>query len=164
MSNTKVSTGGARMNVRLLLIGGLVAALVAGFGVAFLGQPGGAADPDDPEQVARGQVVYAASCASCHGERLEGQPDWRSRKADDKLPAPPHDESGHTWHHPDDVLFGITKKGIAGYAPPNYQSDMPAFGGVLSDEEIWAVLAYIKSRWPTAIQERQALLSQKAGK
>jgi mono/diheme cytochrome c family protein len=25
---------------------------------------------------------------------------------------------------------------------------MPGFGGVLSDEEIWAVLAHIKSTWP----------------
>lgn len=33
------------------------------------------------------------------------------------------------------------------YAPADYASDMPAFGGRLSDEEIWAVLAYIKSHW-----------------
>jgi mono/diheme cytochrome c family protein len=64
------------------------------------------------------------------------------------MPAPPHDESGHTWHHPDAVLFGITKDGLVPpYAPRDYQSDMPAFGGTLSDEEIRAVLAYIKGHW-----------------
>jgi mono/diheme cytochrome c family protein len=89
----------------------------------------------------------AANCASCHGAELEGQPDWRRRLPNGRMPAPPHDESGHTWHHPDDVLFGITKYGIARYAPPGYESDMPAFAGKLSDDEIWTVLAYLKSHW-----------------
>jgi hypothetical protein len=59
------------------------------------------------------------------------------------MPAPPHDASGHTWHHPDDVLFEITRKGISAFAPPGYESDMPAFGD-LGDAEIWAVLAFIR--------------------
>ena len=64
------------------------------------------------------------------------------------MPAPPHDESGHTWHHPDNVLFAITKNGLVPpYAPSGYESDMPAFRGRLSDDEIWAVLAFIKSQW-----------------
>ena len=67
------------------------------------------------------------------------------------MPAPPHDESGHTWHHPDHVLFGITKRGLVPpYAPAGYKSDMPAFADQLSDDEIWAVLAYIKGHWTTA--------------
>lgn len=64
------------------------------------------------------------------------------------MPAPPHDETGHTWHHPDRVLFGIVKHGLVPpYAHADYQSDMPAFAAKLSDEDIWAVLAYIKSHW-----------------
>ncbi len=64
------------------------------------------------------------------------------------MPAPPHDESGHTWHHPDRVLFAITRNGLVPpYAPEGYASDMPAYAGRLSDDEIWAVLAFIKSRW-----------------
>lgn len=105
------------------------------------------ADPRDGQKVALGAKVYAQNCASCHGAELEGQPAWRRRLPNGRLPAPPHDESGHTWHHPDDVLFAITKHGVARYAPPGYQSDMPAFEGRLSDDEIWAVLAFIKSRW-----------------
>ena len=108
------------------------------------------ADPDDRDQVARGQAVYEQHCASCHGLRLEGQPNWQTRLPNGRMPAPPHDASGHTWHHPDRVLFGITKEGLVPgrYAPPGYQSDMPGFGGVLADSDIWAVLAYIMSRWP----------------
>jgi mono/diheme cytochrome c family protein len=121
--------------------------------LAACGEPPAPADdprasPRDVAKVALGAKVYGQHCAACHGARLEGQPDWRTRLANGRLPAPPHDESGHTWHHPDSVLFGITKRGLAPpYAPTEYQSDMPAFGGKLSDEEIWAVLAYIKNHW-----------------
>lgn len=101
--------------------------------------------------------MYAQHCASCHGVRLEGQDNWRERLPSGRFPAPPHDASGHTWHHPDAVLFGITKHGLVPgkYAPPSYQSDMPAFGSVLSDEDLWAVLAYIKSSWPSDIRKAQ---------
>ena len=106
------------------------------------------ADPKDAEHVAFGEKLYAQHCAVCHGAKLEGQPDWRRRLPNGKLPAPPHDESGHTWHHPDEVLFAITKHGMVWpNAPKDYKSDMPAFDGTLSDQEIWAVLAFIKSHW-----------------
>jgi mono/diheme cytochrome c family protein len=107
------------------------------------------ANPRDGAKVALGARVYAQHCAVCHGAKLEGQPNWRRPLANGRMPAPPHGESGHTWHHTDALLFGITKNGIAPYASPGYESDMPAFGGKLSDDEIWAVLAFIKSRWTT---------------
>jgi mono/diheme cytochrome c family protein len=119
-------------------------------------------DPEDKAQVALGQTVYAAQCARCHGANLEGQPNWRERMANGRLPAPPHDASGHTWHHPDAVLFGITKHGLGPYAPAGYESDMPAFEAVLNDEQIAAALAYIKSRWPAEIRARQAHVNQQA--
>ena len=110
----------------------------------------GCGDPQpNAEQLARGEKLYAQHCAACHGAKLEGQPNWRQPLPNGRMPAPPHDESGHTWHHTDAVLFGITKHGMAGYAPPGYQSDMPAFAGTLSDEEIRAVLAFIAGHWKT---------------
>lgn len=115
---------------------------------------------DDPRQVALGASVYAARCAQCHGANLEGQPNWRERQANGRLPAPPHDASGHTWHHPDEILFGITKNGMAPYAPAGYACDMPAFAGVLTDDEIAAALAYIESRWPADVRARQARTSE----
>lgn len=116
------------------------------------------ADPDNTGQVALGKSAYAQRCATCHGINLEGQPNWRDKLPSGRMPAPPHDASGHTWHHPDNVLFGITKHGLVPgkYGPPGYQSDMPAFGNLLSEEEIWAVLAYIKSAWPPEIRAAQA--------
>ncbi|HEY7241031.1 MAG TPA: cytochrome c [Burkholderiales bacterium] len=107
--------------------------------------------------LALGEKLYAQQCASCHGARLEGQPDWRKRLPNGRFPAPPHDESGHTWHHPDEVLFGITKHGLVPpYAPAGYESDMPAFGGKLSDPEIRAVLAYIESHWSPVVRKQRA--------
>jgi mono/diheme cytochrome c family protein len=104
--------------------------------------------PPDRARIAEGAKLYAQHCASCHGAKLEGQPNWRQRLANGRLPAPPHDESGHTWHHPDEVLFAITKNGLVPpYAPKDYESDMPAFGDKLSDAEIRAVLEYIKTHW-----------------
>lgn len=118
--------------------------------------------PTDQAQVTLGEAVYRQRCANCHGADLEGQPNWRTRMPNSRLPAPPHDASGHTWHHPDQTLFDITKQGLGPFAPPGYQSDMPAFEGVLSDEEIRAVIAYIISRWPEEILKRQQRIDRQA--
>ena len=102
-------------------------------------------------------------CASCHGANLEGQPNWRIRMSNGRLPAPPHDASGHTWHHPDDLLFGIVKFGVVPpYAPENYQSDMPAFKDKLSDAQIKSILEYIKSTWPKEILAEQQEITKNA--
>ena len=110
--------------------------------------------PDDAATVALGRELYASNCAACHGANLEGQvADWRSPGPDGLMPAPPHDETGHTWHHPDQVLFDITKLGIVAAANlKDYKTAMPIYEGVLSDEEIVAVLSFIKSTWPEEIR------------
>ena len=109
----------------------------------------------DPAIVALGASVYETNCASCHGADLEGQANWRSPDEDGRLPAPPHDETGHTWHHDGDTLFRLTKYGVGALInDPDYASNMPIYEGVLSDEEIIAVLSYIKSTWPEDIRAR----------
>lgn len=150
------------LNKNLLRVAGVglpVAVLALGAWLMFAAGPPQPGDPGDPAQVARGKTIYAQQCASCHGTGLGGQPNWRKRKPDGRFPAPPHDESGHTWHHPDDQLFAVTKFGTAAFAGPGYRTDMKGFGDVLSDDEIWAVLAYIKSTWPEEIRRRQAAIS-----
>ena len=110
-----------------------------------------------PEQVSLGETVYAQQCASCHGANLEGQPDWKSQNQDGSFRAPPHNESGHTWHHGDTTLLNAIYNGGARFADMNIggTSNMPVFAEILSDTEITAVLTYIKSSWPQEIQAIQ---------
>jgi mono/diheme cytochrome c family protein len=118
-------------------------------------------DPTDGQQVQKGSKLYAVYCASCHGASLEGQANWQRRLPNGRLPAPPHDASGHTWHHPDEMLFRVTKFGSATYNGGR-PTDMPGFEGRLSDSEIAAILAYIKSTWPPDIRARQARINASA--
>jgi mono/diheme cytochrome c family protein len=155
-------TSDTRNKIGIGLFAAAVAFLTGAIIVAMQLEGKSSADPDNPRQVALGRSVYERMCAYCHGARLEGQPNWQEKLPSGRMPAPPHDASGHTWHHPDSVLFGITKNGLVPgkYAPPGYQSDMSAFAGVLADEEIWAVLAYIKSSWPQEIRKAQHEMTQ----
>ncbi|MBO9432513.1 cytochrome c [Sulfitobacter sp. R18_1] len=116
--------------------------------------------PVDAEMIDQGADLYAENCASCHGADLEGQPDWRRRLENGRMPAPPHNEAGHTWHHADQQLFDITKNGLASVVP-GYESDMPVFDGILSDAEITAILGYIKSTWPERERNYQAEITSK---
>lgn len=120
------------------------------------GRPSGLLRADDPQVLAVGKAVYQARCAACHGDHLQGQPHWRERDAAGRLPAPPHDASGHTWHHPDRVLFTIVKYGVAKATHlKDYDSAMPVFEGELTDGEIVAVLSWIKAQWPPKIRKQQ---------
>ena len=104
----------------------------------------------NPEWIAQGETLYSQSCASCHGAKLEGVPDWKRVQKDGSYLPPPHDDSGHTWHHPDDLLLTIT---AGGGDLPN--SKMPAFDGVLTEQEMKAVLGFIKSNWGQEEREYQ---------
>jgi S-disulfanyl-L-cysteine oxidoreductase SoxD len=147
---------------------GIFAAAAAGLALAaaalYIGRPGSGLayiDPSDQALVARGKPIYATHCAACHGAGMEGQPNWRVRRPDGRLPAPPHDATGHTWHHPDTVLVDIVRHGLVPgrTAPEGYESDMPAYERVLSDADVLAVLAYIKSGWPAHALEAQKEVS-----
>ena len=125
-----------------------------------LASPAAADHNWDHRDINAGRSLYADNCASCHGANLEGQPNWQSPNADGVLPAPPHDRTGHTWHHDDALLFEYTKlggqaalevRGVTGFT-----SGMPAFGETLTDEEIWDILAYIRSTWSDRERDVQA--------
>lgn len=121
-------------------------------------------DPADQNLVMLGQSIYVTHCAVCHGESLQGQENWRQRLPNGRLPAPPHDPTGHTWHHSDAMLVDMVRNGLVPgrTAPPGYESDMPAYRNILVDEDIVAVLAYIKSTWPPEVlhAQKQATLRQ----
>ncbi len=136
------------------------AAVVAALGAALATSGAASGSHAPPGEILRlGAGVYAEHCAACHGADLEGQPDWRRPSPDGTLPAPPHDETGHTWHHSDRLLTDyvtlggaetMRRLGVAGFA-----SGMPAFGEILSPAEIEAVLDYIASHWSDRARDFQ---------
>ena len=102
------------------------------------------------EQLTDGKTHYEASCASCHGIKGEGQPNWRSPTEQGVYPAPPHNNDGHTWHHPDQQLMEIMAQG--GSLP---STGMPGFEGTLSQAQMEAILTYIKTFWGTEQRDFQ---------
>lgn len=150
-----VKVGGAAVAVAVLAVAGW---MVFGRGKTEVVS----ADAGNATLVAQGRDVYATQCAACHGADLKGQANWRSPLPAGGRPAPPHDANGHTWHHPDQQLFAITKWGGQRYSPPGYKNHMPGFAERLTDREIWASLAYIKSRWPDLIRQRHDGINERA--
>jgi mono/diheme cytochrome c family protein len=96
------------------------------------------------QRAAADEQLYVTNCATCHGVAGE---------TSTLLGAPSHAEDGHTWHHVERHLFEWILDG-----PPLAQV-MPGFRGTLSDGEIYAVLAYIKSKLPENILTRQTEFS-----
>jgi mono/diheme cytochrome c family protein len=94
-------------------------------------------------RVQQGSAMYAQHCAACHGANLEGAPNWKQPDADGAYPPPPHDSTGHTWHHSDAVLMEIIRNG----GDPAFNSKMPSFKDQLSEAELLAILEFFKSRW-----------------
>ncbi len=87
-----------------------------------------------------GRLVYEANCTGCHGNSTTPPP----------LPgAPPHTVDGHTWHHQDRLLVEWVLDGV-----PLAQV-MPAFRGMLSEDEARSTIAYIKTFWPDEVIQRQ---------
>jgi mono/diheme cytochrome c family protein len=140
-----------RLPLRLqgsLLIGGLLASVATPSFAFFLKEP----------DIELGRTTYQEACASCHGANLEGQPNWQAANSNGTYPAPPHDETGHTWHHGDEMLLNYIRKGgqvVLGEMGVDFMSGMPAFGEQLSDAEIEVILAYIKSTWPARVRATQ---------
>ncbi len=97
--------------------------------------------------IAKGKIAYENNCVSCHQINLSGAENWKELDEDGHRKAPPLNGTGHTWHHDDKTLHSIIKYGLAKLVK-NYQGKMVGFGGVLNDDEIDNVLAYIKSYWP----------------
>jgi mono/diheme cytochrome c family protein len=161
---TAATTG--TLSQRSLIIGFVVICVVA-LGIfvvrsaARSGDTGAnGTDPANPAQLAQGQSLYASRCAGCHGATLQGEPGWPERRPNGTMPASPLNASGPAWQHDDQWLFTTIKEGGQATAPPGYTSAMPALDGGMTDEQIWTVIAYIKSTWPANIQTAQPQVQQ----
>ena len=113
------------------------------------------------EPVEMGNQLYQQNCATCHGIDGQGAQDWMIRGPEGRYPPPAHDSTGHTWHHSDGLLFQYVKQGGASLNIPKFESGMPPFEGKLSDEEIRAVILYLKTLWEPEQREYQARASER---
>lgn len=135
---------------------GVVSAAFLGTGIWFWqGRETVPGDASDLDQVAHGDRIYQRICSNCHGRELDGQLGWQQPMKDGTRLAPAHNTDGETWRHADKILFEIVKFGGAYLKPDGGTSRMPAFEEKITDDEIWAVIAFIKSSWPTDVQEVQ---------
>lgn len=114
--------------------------------------------PLNPKQVEAGRKVYDQYCASCHGVRGEGEPNWEKLNAQGELPSPPHDPEGHTWKHSDSMLYRMVSEGWRDPFNKTRRLTMPPFRGVLSDEQIKDVITYLKTLWTA--EQRQFQLEE----
>ncbi len=127
-------------------------------------RPAAVAEPATPAgdgdgEIGTGRRIYEVNCAACHGMSGEGEPDWQVARDDYTRPAPPHDASGHTWHHADGQLYEIVQRGGKLYESPTFKSRMIAYEEILTPEEIRAVLEYIKTFWGPEEIATQARIS-----
>ena len=89
--------------------------------------------PATAESLARGGDLYATNCARCHGLEFDGGgPDA------DTLPVRPADLVLHFPQHADGQHFAVISNGRPA-------SGMPAWEGILSEDDIWNVINYLRS-------------------
>jgi mono/diheme cytochrome c family protein len=104
-------------------------------------------EPTSPEPVAqartpdavKGDAIYQTYCASCHGARGAG--DGPVGKTLDPKPVK-HDDGVYMNALTNDYLFQVIEEGGAAVGKSPL---MAPWGGSLSEEQIWDVIAFVRS-------------------
>lgn len=129
------------------LVLGIALVAQARFGPQELAASGGPAQvvAVDPAAVVRGEPLFAANCATCHGVRGRGDGPGAAR-----LNPPPADlTASHALAHTDEVFHYWIENGIAG-------TGMPGFGDTLDSGQITDVIAYLRDLQNDAVAARDA--------
>jgi mono/diheme cytochrome c family protein len=118
------------------------------------------ATPFDQSDITQGQAIYTQYCAACHGIDGQGQFPEAPLEPDStgRIGAPPHNETGHSWHHSDVLLIRYVTEG--GFSDPARFYIMPPFGAILTEEQILQVIAYIKTLWTDEQRASQRQLTE----
>ena len=108
-------------------------------------------------QYEAGKTLFAQHCAVCHGQNAEQTVEWKIPNSQGQYPPPPLNGSAHAWHHPLSVLRQVIRHGGAPMG-----GMMPAWEGVLSEEDMVATIAAFQSFWPDEVYERWLLIDNPA--
>ena len=122
-----------------LILAGIVGVLFILLVAGVMWQANGgdiATDIAPPDVLAQGELVYQENCVACHGENGKG------------YIGPALNGSAHSWHHADPLLVSFIRDGIPG-------TQMAAQRDNLTDEEIDAVISYMKSWWSPQQRQKQ---------
>lgn len=154
----------SRRKLQPFVIVFIAAALVSGIVFTFIAGPRSdqvtTSTVTTSSRPETGKAVYARHCASCHGAKGQGDPDWKIQKPDKTYPPPPHDSTGHTWHHSDGLLYRIVSEGGRFLEDSGFKSAMPAFRDELDPADIRAVIEYLKTLWGPEEKASQARSSE----
>lgn len=113
------------------LVGALALGLVPLLAEAAAAQPRG--------NPASGRELYAEKCVLCHGGQGQGW-DWAAKV--DKPPIPVPDLTRIVPQRDDRFLFAVVRDGGEAVGKTRF---MPAFGFQLSDQEVWDIVAFLRS-------------------
>ena len=103
----------------------------------------------DPLMLQKGQELYQANCANCHGMNAEGTVrNWHERDENGNLPPPPLNGTAHTWHHPIKSLALTIRNGTQAIG-----GNMPPWRNKLTDDEIFEIIIWLTSLWPDEIYQ-----------
>jgi mono/diheme cytochrome c family protein len=105
---------------------------------------------DDPAMIRTGLVHYHEMCVTCHGA-----PGVKISEIGQGLNPYPPELAAEAAHEGAAELFWVTKHGIK-------MTGMPSFGATHSDEELWAIVAFIKKMGSLTPQQYEAMV-QEAG-
>jgi mono/diheme cytochrome c family protein len=86
-----------------------------------------------------GRELYLEKCALCHGAQGQGW-DWTAKVA--KPPVPVPDLATVVPTRSDRFLFDVIKDGGEGVGKTRF---MPPFAFQLNDQEVWDLVAYMRS-------------------
>lgn len=136
----------ATEKVRKLVLGGalLAVAAVAGAAGCSLFQS---------EQVAKGQKLYAHYCMHCHGEHGQQNEGYNWGQMPDPRPKDLSNK-GEMSTFKDEEIFGTVSRDMKDTTPEVGDKigddefavpTMPTFKYTLSEEEIWAIVAYVRT-------------------
>ncbi len=120
------------------------------------------ASAENREQVSIGRLAYQQNCAVCHGLDLRGKPTWHKTVQGNALRAGSAlNTVGDVWKTSDDDIYRLIARGdrpVPEGAHPVVIHPEP-FGGKLTENQIWGLIAFMKSTWTVRQRISQEELS-----